>query len=292
MLRVAAVIVPLLLAMATTAEASETYRITGKDELRIVGTSVVSLTSYNGLQSLTVTPLAKGMRSFRSDARVRITSNGSSTEEKADAEITIDKNGDERTLRNNDPAYLTVLTQPFAAALDTKTLHDITRLKARVPFTFSSGIAGSNLRGTLKFRGFAEINNAQSVGFTFNASGPVYGTMPGERGTHLMGHVTMLGRAFYRLSDAILMKLVTTVVTSGTISYSTVPQHIRVTYARLLLQVPTRSTPVPAVPTPTPTSSPSPSPSTTPMASPIPIPTAAPTPTPTPLMPASKALLQ
>jgi hypothetical protein len=186
--------------------------------------------------------------------------------------MTLGAQGEQYAVSTSDPAYLTVLTQPFAVALDTNTLRDVTLLRKPDPFHFASGMTGGDLQGLLQFRGFVKINGFDTIGITFTADGPLTGGLPGNPKVTLSGHVHMDGRAFYRQDDALLMKLATTIVTSGTVGTSTAPVHIRVTYDRELLHI-----------APTPPQTPSPLPVSTLSSAPATLPSAAATPKAMPL---------
>jgi hypothetical protein len=240
---------------ASTASPDENYRVAGQDTLEILDTSVVSRTSYNGVDRLIISALPREGRRFAAESHFRVVSEGIARDASAHAELLMNSSNVQHLSAADDPAYLTVLTQPFAVALDSKTLHDLTSLRRPVPFHFMSGMTGGSLHGLLKYRGLAKVDGFETVSITFDAEGALTsgsrGLLPAEPGVAFSGEVSTVGQAFYRSSDALLMKLVTKIVTIGSVGAGQTPLRMRVTYERELSHIP-------PLPLPAATSSPTP----------------------------------
>jgi hypothetical protein len=285
-LRVTIAVLAFCLPCLSTASAAEDYHVMGRDELAILGTSVESHTTYNGTGRLVVTVLPHDVRQYSAETHFSVENPDGAGTATASAQLTVVSADDQRISAANDPAYLTVITQPFAVALDVKTLQDLTSLRTPVPFHFLSGMTGGDLHGLLEYRGSSKIDGFETASITFDAAGPFASTLPGEPKVPLAGQIHMTGHAFYRKSDALLMKLATTLVSTGTVGGGPEALHVRVTYERELTHMARQPSPVPT-PSAMPSNLPSVNPSTMPTSSKKSI---APSPSPTPVPAPPKAM--
>jgi hypothetical protein len=106
---------------------------------------------------------------------------------------------------DDDPDFLTILNQPFAARLDSATLLDVRELRKPVPFAVR-----------------------------FQAAGPMNGKLPGHADANVAGKMRMDGTAYYALDNAMLLALNVTLTIDARLSESrpSVSVPVRITYRR------------------------------------------------------------
>jgi hypothetical protein len=140
--------------------------------------------------------------------------------------------GDTLDAENDDPDYLTVLNQPFAAELDTATLADLRSLRGTIPFDFPSPVSGTSLHGYLSHVPSGMLGTHRSIGVTFEAAGAMLGELPDRPGLVLHGTISMHGTAYYDARTALLLSLETTVTIAGTVSNRADKNPVTITFAR------------------------------------------------------------
>ena len=124
------------------------------------------------------------------------TKNGTTTRPTGSFEMTL-RGGTQRDAADDDPDYLTILNQPFAAWLDASTLRDLRAFRGTIPFDVPSPIVGATLRGALRRLPDGDLHGEPVLGVAFRASGPLHGALPDYPGRAVAGTISMTGRAYY-----------------------------------------------------------------------------------------------
>jgi hypothetical protein len=218
---------------AANAANGPTYTVTGTDSFSIGDNDITSEVDYAGTQTLAVrhtgriTRYAAHVDYTRSDGTA---STGATCDYVADVLPT----GETLATADHDPDYLTVLNQPFAAELDPATLADLRFLRGSVPFDFPSPFTGSSLHGYLQHVPSGPIGPRRSVGVTFEAAGPMHGSLPDRPGLVLRGTIAMRGTAYYDIKTAVLLSLETTVTISGNVSNRAGNDPVTITFRRTI----------------------------------------------------------
>src|SRR6202161_4243626 len=113
-----------VIATAAAARADQAYTVSGRDTFRTGSGDVRSETVYRGVQRLSITRTHGGTTY---DARVDYErdGDGGKQHQRASFTSTLLPSGEQKDGAGNDPAYLTVLNQPFAEQLDAPTMRDL-----------------------------------------------------------------------------------------------------------------------------------------------------------------------
>jgi hypothetical protein len=196
-----------LLSVTGPARADLRYDTSGEDIYRIESSEAFSKVSYAGTQHLSVRRDGKAWR-FEARARyVRISPNGRSSGEARFVQV-LEPDGTFEDRIDEDPAFLTILNQPFAVRLDAPTLRDLRTLRGPVPFSATSPLGTEAvLHGLLRPAPGGPIDGRPTVGVHFEAEGAMMGPLPGYATMLVSGTMHMDGTAYYSLSEAVLMAL-------------------------------------------------------------------------------------
>jgi hypothetical protein len=221
----------LVAAVASGASADQSYHVTGKDTFAIGDGDVKSEISYAGSESLSRSRRRSGTM-FVARARYVRVDQGATSEATAEFSAVISPSGEQRDISDDDPDYLTILNQPFAAQLDAPTLRDLARLRNDVPFEFPSPMTASSLHGRLKRIGMGTVAGARALGVSFEAGGPMRGPLPDHSHLTMNGHIRMSGAAYYRTEDALLLLLDATLTISGNLANADETNPVRIVYRR------------------------------------------------------------
>jgi hypothetical protein len=200
-------LVAAIVATTGAAHADLTYEVAGDDLYRVETSSTMSRISYAGTERLAIQRTGKELRF---SARARYVRYTSSTRQTAQAYfvqvLTSDGWFEDRV--DNDPDFLTILNQPFAARLDAATLRDVRALHGRVPFAARSPLGGETvLRGYLRPGIDGPVAGHPTVAVRFEAEGPTSGALQGHADQVLGGQMRMDGTANYSPDDGILRAL-------------------------------------------------------------------------------------
>lgn len=218
--------------IALPARADQRYVVSGSDRYRIGSSDLQTNISYSGTQQLTIHRDGKQTQ-FRADAKyLRIDESGRVPTHAAFVQI-MTPQGELQDRTDGDPDYLTVLNQPFAIELDRQTLHDLLRLKGKVPFEFPAPVMGGTLRGYLR-RGADDRVAAQSaLAVHFDAVGPMEGPLPDRAAMTMRGSMRMRGTAYYAMNgQPLLLALHETLTISGTIQNGSHRSPVTIIYER------------------------------------------------------------
>jgi hypothetical protein len=190
--------------------------------------------SYVGTERLSVTREGASLR-FKAQARyTRIASDGKSSAEASFVQVLRPDGAFEDRL-DDDPDFLTILNQPFAARLDSATLLDVRELRKPVPFAATSPLGASTvLHGFLRPGVGGPIEGHPTVAVRFQAAGPMNGKLPGHADANVAGKMRMDGTAYYALDNAMLLALNVTLTIDARLSESrpSVSVPVRITYRR------------------------------------------------------------
>lgn len=228
-----ALLVPILLGTAA-AERHVHYHLSGSDSFSIGSRNLRSKTTYDGNETLTISPAPGGMRYVATATYDRSEAASTATHQKASFVAFITRDGRERDERNADPDFLTVLNQPFAVQLDQETLRDVRQLTAPSPFSFASSMTGTALHGTLRRAPGGLVAGKNVVGIAFDATGPIHGGVPGHPEIVLTGTMRMSGTAYYHRSDALLLELDATLLIAGNLADESASDPVRIVYRRTI----------------------------------------------------------
>jgi hypothetical protein len=215
------------------ARAGQAYIVAGRDSFSIGAGDIQSEVTYTGTQTLS---LRRHGRVLRLEARVKYDRSDGSASTPATGGYVADvlPTGETLDSADNDPDYLTVLNQPFAAQLDKATLGDLRHLRGTLPFDFPSPITGSSLHGYLEHEADGTVGGRRAVGVKFEAAGPMKGSLPDRPGLTLEGTISMRGTAFYDVRSALLLTLQTTVTIEGVVSNRTSRDPVKIVYDRTI----------------------------------------------------------
>jgi hypothetical protein len=230
-IRLVALVGVLVGGLGTVARAADAYVVAGHDSFAIGQDDVTSEVTYSGRETLAVSHRGS---TTRYDARVTYERSDGTASTSAKAEYVADVTpaGDTLDAENDDPDYLTVLNQPFAAELDTATLADLRSLRGTIPFDFPSPVSGTSLHGYLRHVPSGMLGTHRAIGVTFEAAGAMLGELPDRPGLALHGTISMHGTAFYDARTALLLSLETTVTIAGTVSNRADKNPVTITFAR------------------------------------------------------------
>jgi hypothetical protein len=160
--------------LALTAHGDQVYATLGSDDFSIGSDAAGGDVRYKGTQSLHIAAHGKFVRYSAHVAYTR-TERGNASKAKATYVADVLPTGELASTADDDPNYLTVLNQPFAAQLDTQTLADLTHLRKPLPFEFPSPFTGSSLHGFLQHRSGGAFGKRRSVAVRFEAAGTMRG---------------------------------------------------------------------------------------------------------------------
>ncbi len=230
-LRMVALIVVLAGGLGSATRDADAYLVTGHDSFAIGQDDITSEVTYAGRETLAVSHRGS---TTRYDARVAYERSDGTASTSAKAEYVADVTpaGDTLDTEDDDPDYLTVLNQPFAAELDPATLVDLRSLRGTIPFDFPSPISGTPLHGYLRHVPSGMLGGHRSIGVTFEAAGAMLGQLPDRPGLVLHGTISMHGTAYYDARTALLLSLETTVTIAGSVSNRADKNAVTITFAR------------------------------------------------------------
>lgn len=229
--RIFAIVLALLVAFATAARADQQYAVDGHDTFRITGSAVGSEIAYSGTGRLRAVQVGGATR-FTTTVTYDRTRDGATTRATGTFETTLLRDGTQRDGTDADPDYLTILNQPFAVQLDAATLRGLRALAAAIPFDFPSPIVGGTLHGALRRLPDGRLNGERVLGIAFRASGPMRGALPDRPGFPVSGTISMSGRAYYALTNALLLGLDATLAIEGSIAEGTSHEPVSIVYRR------------------------------------------------------------
>lgn len=222
---------------ARPASAELIFHLSGYDRLNVSDSNIRSFVSYDGVENVRIAHTRGEMPRMRIDAQYRVDDGKTVTAATAHAGgvITADGGGDPPVAQ--DPAYLTLLTQPFAIVLDPQTLLDVDHLLTPLPFQSNSPLTGSQLHGTLTKGKPGTVAGFPVAVLQFRAEGPIHGSLPYNESVRLAGTVHMDGIACYRRADGLLLSLVTIVHVAGRVGDTGSGAPIEFTYQRSIRAV-------------------------------------------------------
>ena len=221
------------LELGAQARAGETYRVSGRDSFAIGENDLTSDVTYAGTQTLAIRRRANATR-FVAHVAYERSDGSASTRAVADYVADVGATGQSLETANRDPDYLTVLNQPFAAELDRPTLDDLRSLEGAVPFDFPSPFSGVTLHGYLRHLSGGTIGARRTIGVSFEAVGPMRGSLPDRPELVLRGTIAMHGTAYYDARSALLLALDTTVTISGNVSNRAAKDPVTITFQRTI----------------------------------------------------------
>lgn len=228
----ALLLVPVVLGAALV-ERHQTYRVSGRDTFQIADRDMRSDTTYDGIETLTIQRTGNKRR-----YSVKVTydkADGGQTQPATATFVSlVTPDGRQHDESGNDPDFLTVLNQPFSAQLDQQTLEDVRSLSEPSPFSFQSSMAGTTLHGTLRRIPDGIVAGQRVVGIGFDAAGRIKGGIPEHPDIVLTGTIRMSGRAYYTVSDALLMELDATLEIGGTLTDESASDPVRIVYRRTI----------------------------------------------------------
>ncbi|MGH7728832.1 MAG: hypothetical protein ACREM2_08585 [Vulcanimicrobiaceae bacterium] len=226
-----------LLAVCRTALADQRYAVAGTDRFTVGSGALVSAITYRGTETLSVQPHGS-MTRFSVLAAYERSDGTATTPGHCSFVADILPDGTVVDSADHDPDYLTVLNQPFSVSLDRRTLDDLARLDAPIPFDFPAPMAGATLHGELESVGSARLAGQRVVGVRFDAHGPLRGALPDRPATELSGTIEMQGTAYYDRSSSLLASLEATVTIVGDVIDRAQREPITIVYRRALRAVP------------------------------------------------------
>jgi hypothetical protein len=215
------------------ARAGQVYTVAGRDSFSIGAGDIQSEVSYAGTQTLSLRRKGRVLR-FKAHVTYQRSDGTASTPATGDYVSDVLPTGEALDSADNDPDYLTVLNQPFAAQLDSGTLGDLRHLKGALPFDFPSPITGSALHGYLQHVADGTLGGRPALGVRFEAAGPMKGALPDRPGLTLEGTISMRGTAYYDVATALLLALRTTVTIEGSVSNRTGRDPVKIVYDRTI----------------------------------------------------------
>lgn len=218
---------------STPARAGQVYTVAGKDSFSIGAGDIQSEVVYAGTQTLSLRKRGRVLR-FKAHVQYDRSDGNASTPATGDYVADVLPSGETLDSADNDPDYLTVLNQPFAAQLDSATLGDLRHLNGALPFDFPSPITGSSLHGYLEHVADGPVGGRSAIGVKFEAAGPMKGTLPDRPGLTLEGTISMRGTAYYDVRSALLLALQTTVTIEGTVSNRAGKDPVKIVYDRTI----------------------------------------------------------
>lgn len=220
------------LMLGLPANADQRYAVSGNDRYQIGQSDLQTSITYSGTQHLTIVKDGAQKR-FTAQATYTRSDAAGSVPAQASFVQVMTPQGELKDRMDLDPDYLTVLNQPFAVELDSQTLHDLLRLRGRLPFVFPAPMTGGTLRGYLERGGIARIGGRPVLAVAFDASGPMVGPLPDRAQMSITGKMRMRGTAYYALrGDSLLLALNETLSISGTLRDRSQTSPVTITYQR------------------------------------------------------------
>jgi hypothetical protein len=227
------VLLSVLWEFSVPARADQVYAVAGRDSFSIGAGDIQSEVTYAGTQTLSLRRHGRLVR-FKAHVHYQRSDGAASTPAGSDFVADVLPTGEVLDSADNDPDYLTVLNQPFAAQLDAATIGDLRRLEGTLPFDFPSPMTGSSLHGYLKHIADGKVAGRRTLGVRFEAAGPMKGALPDRPGLTLVGTISMRGTAFYDIRTSLLMALQTTVTIEGSVSNRTNKDPVKIVYDRTI----------------------------------------------------------
>ena len=235
--RTFALVFTLLVAGTMAARADQQYAVDGHDSFRITGSAVGSDIAYAGTGRLRAVHVDGAIR-FTTTVAYGRTRDGTTTRATGTFETTLYRDGSQRDGADADPDYLTILNQPFAVQLDAATMRDLRALATAIPFDFPSPIIGATLHGSLRRLPDGTLRGERVLGIAFRASGPLRGALPDRPGLPVTGTISMNGRAYYALTNALLLGLDATLAIEGSLADSAAHEPVSIVYRRSIRPLP------------------------------------------------------
>jgi hypothetical protein len=221
------------LALASAAQADQWFSVDGRDSFHFGGDTASGEIVYSGTQRLTEVRTSGGER-FTATVDYKRNANGTTDHLHGTFTSLIAPDGTQSDEDDEDPDYLTILNQPFAIALDPRTLHDLRALHGPVPFDFAAPMTGAPLHGQLRRLPDAKLDGASVLGIEFSAQGPLHGALPDRPTLSVTGTIHMNGTAYYRESSAHLLTLITTISIVGTLDSGEHNETVDIAYRRTI----------------------------------------------------------
>jgi hypothetical protein len=220
------------LATRQAALADQTYDVSGVDQYRI-GTAVEPThIAYTGAQRLTI-DRSEGQTRYTADARyTRVDDSGKASVRARFVQALVSGAFEDRS--DDDPDFLTVLNQPFAIQLDANTMKDLSTLRTPVPFSATSPLGNSTLRGYLRPSAGGKICGHRVVGVRFTANGPMSGSLPDKLQASISGSINMDGIAYYAADTALLLGLDATLTIDGKLTDKQNQVPVKIVYRRTI----------------------------------------------------------
>jgi hypothetical protein len=214
------------------ASADQRYAVSGNDRYQIGQTDLQTSIAYSGTQRLSITKDGAQKR-FTAQATYTRSDSAGAVPAQASFVQVMTPQGEFQDRADLDPDYLTVLNQPFAVELDTATLHDLLRLRGRLPFIFPAPMTGGKLRGYLERGPVGRIGSRPALSVDFDATGPMVGPLPDRAQMSITGKMRMKGTAYYALrGEPLLLALNETLTISGTLHDRSQTSPVKIVYSR------------------------------------------------------------
>lgn len=214
------------------ANADQRYAVSGNDQYQIGQSDLHTSITYTGTQHLTVVKNG-GQKRFTAQATYTRSDAAGSVPAQASFVQEMSAQGELQDKVDLDPDYLTVLNQPFAVELDAQTMHDLLRLRGRVPFVFPAPMTGGTLRGFLQRGAVGRIGGRPALAVAFDANGPMAGPLPDHSQISIVGTMRMNGTAYYSVrGEPLLLALNETLTISGSLHDRAQNSPVRIVYQR------------------------------------------------------------
>jgi hypothetical protein len=217
------------------ASADLLYDLNGSDTLALGRAPISSSISYAGSELLSITHTQRNAKKVVVDANYRVSDGKSIIPATAHAEQILDEANSANAPVVEDPAYLTLLTQPFTVQIDLETLRQLQAMKSPMPFASVSPLTGSQLTGSLTKGPDSVVAGQAVVMLRFRSDGPLRGTLPNTEATYLSGTVHMEGSACYRESDGLLLSIETLLQIAGHVGDTATGPPVSVIYRRSII---------------------------------------------------------
>ena len=229
---VAALIVTGFLAATRPACADQTYDVSGVDQYRVGTTGASTHIAYSGEQLLTIDRSGKQTK-YTADVRyTRADDSGKASVRGRFVQALVD--GTFQDQSDDDPDFLTILNQPFAIQLDGTTMRDLRAMRTKIPFSASSPLGNSTLKGFLRPSPGGKIRGRRVFGVRFTANGPMSGAVRDKSLTAVSGNINMDGTAYYAADSALLLGLDATLTINGNLSDSQRQIPVKIVYRRTI----------------------------------------------------------
>lgn len=216
------------------ANADQRYAVTGNDRYQIGRSELQTNIAYSGTQRLVITKDGAQKRFTAKATYTRSDAAGSVPAQATFVQV-MTPQGELKDRMDLDPDYLTVLNQPFAVELDRATLHDLLRLRGRLPFVFPAPMTGGTLRGYIERGAIGRIGSRPVLAVAFDATGPMVGPLPDHAQMAIEGSMRMRGTAYYALrGEALLLALDETLSITGTLRDGSQSSPVKIVYRRTI----------------------------------------------------------